>query len=357
MLLVYAVFRFVPFFQVLWAARNNFFFIIYFIFCAKVFDTDSIERIFENIIKLQFFNVACGIFEYAVLHTKNDYLGGMFGVEQGCNASLNVYLFIITAYTFAKFMKRKAHLSRLLWIILSSVFMAAISELKVFYVELILIILVVALLDRNKVKALGIIMGGFIFAFVGLQILSVVNSDSIKYLSSFDDMIEYSSRSDYGYGDIRISRFTAIAQVNEYFFKDDVVLKLFGYGFGACEDSTTFSLCNSDFADKYGYLQYRNLTTSMNYLETGIIGLVSFIGIFVIIYLFAAKSKKTLFNDEEIAIFAQVLSVLVIFNCIYNSAIRRPVAYLTYFALSVVFVYMHDYESRELEELEVGYDT
>lgn len=333
-----AIFTNVPFGQILWAVRNNYFFIFYFFICVMYLSKSDCDRIMKRFVNLQIVNVVAAAFEYFVLHARNDYLGGMFGTSQGCNGYLNVYLVIICAYVLTQYLNGKASLIRVLLIFGSSLLLAAISELKIFYIELIVIIIFAVLLNANMVKGIIAIAVGAFGLIIGLNILSSINPQSMEYLSSFDALFEYGSRSDFGYGDVRIARLTAITQINNMFFGDNFWNKLFGYGLGACEESATFSFCNSSFADRYGSLGYRNITSSMNYLETGMIGLVMFLFIFVLIFVIIQMSKKRLRENEYIGTFVQVIAVLTIFICFYNSTIRREIAYMTFFVFAYYFI-------------------
>lgn len=346
LVLTYSIIQFVPFGQIVWAFRNNFFFIIFGIACGRFLDKKDFDNISSNLLKFQILNIVCGLYEFFVLHVKNDNLGGLFGTEQGCNAYLNIYILVISSYAIIMYMHKKMAIARTFCVVISSIVMATLGELKVFYVELVIIIICVILLEKKNSKTFFVVIGGIAGIFIGLQILSISNPESIEILSSPEELIEYSSRSDFGYGDIRISRMTAITQINEYFFDNDIYLRLFGYGLGACEDSTTFSIFNSSFADRYNYLQYRNISSSMLYLETGMVGLVLFIIIFVLYFQQAQKQKKQLevHGYGHIACLVQIISILTVFLIWYNSAIRREIAYLTFFVLSALYVYVNHIE-------------
>lgn len=343
LLVLFAIIRLIPLGQIFWAVRNNFFYMFFFFACVRYLNKEDVERILNNVLKLQIFNVICGLYEYFMLHTQNDHFGGMFGIDQGCNGYLNMYLVIITSYVLVRFVEKKIGIRKTVLIILSAVLLATLGELKIFYVELMIIVLCVTLLSRHKLKAFLVIVGCIAFLIIGIQVLAVTSPESLDYLQDIDSMIEYSSRSDFGWGDIRISRLTAIAQIDEYFFKDNLFYKLFGYGLGACEDSETFAIFNSSFADQYAYLQYRNISASMNYLETGRIGLGSFVLIFALIFYITYKLlKKEIIGNIYIAVFVQMMCVMSIVLIWYNSSVRRETAYLLYFALASVFIYAKD---------------
>lgn len=350
-LLTYAFIRLVPIGQIVWAFRNNFFYILFGLLCVVYFDKNDVDEIFGTIVKFQVLNFLCGLLEFFVFHYRDDYLGGMFGTAQGCNGLLNTYLVVICTYTISKYVLKQSTIIELLWILFSSLVMAALAELKFFYIELFLIVLFVLLMSKQSNKKIMIGIGTLIALFFGMQILSVVSPDSMQLFMDRENMLEYLTRSDFGNDDVRIARFTAIAQINKTFFGDNVAFRLFGFGFGACEDSETFSFFNSAFANNYSYLGYRNLSVSMLYLETGIIGLALFIYLFIrIIYIGnVVKNAQLSRYSNHYVIFVQVLCLMSIVGIWYNSAIRRPIAYLTFFCLSVLFILLKDSEIESFD--------
>ena len=340
-------FRMVPIGQVLWAIRNNYLYILFGIIVIYLMDTHDVDKVFEFCLKLQVLNVIMGIYEYYILNVHNDYLGGIFGVDQGCNANLNGYMMIISAYAINKYLVKKMSIAKTIWVIGSCTYMAALSELKMFYVEVVLIVVCSVLLNRKSIKGFMMLAGGFLGLIIGIQVLSVVNPESVEDLKSITNMIDYNTRSDYGLGDIRITRLGSTNLINKWFFKDDMSLKLFGMGLGACEDSTSFTFCNSQFATQYRSLGYRNLTMSMNYLETGYIGVICFALIFIFLFLIATKMKNEMSEYKEMASVSQVICIMSVLNFWYSSAIRMNIAYLTFFSIMSVFIY-YRYEKESM---------
>lgn len=338
LLVLMAILRFVPIGQILWAIRNNFLYIFFAIIAIYSMSVRDVERIMNIITKLQILNVIMGIYEYFVLHSTDDYLGGIFGIVQGCNGNLNRYMVIISAYSVCNYLSKKSNLKSLLLTVSSCTFMAALSELKMFYVELLLIVLCAVLLNKKSLKGFLVLTGGFIAIFVGIRVFLLLNPGSAEYLNSISNMIAYNSRTDYGNG-IKISRFGSTNLINDLFFGDNKIYRLFGYGLGACEDSVSFAWCNSQFATSYRNLAYQDLTIAMNYLETGYIGLIAFAMVFVFMFIIAEKLKKKMIFHKEIAVFCQVICVLTVMDFWYDSAIRKNVAYLIYFALVMVIIY------------------
>ena len=343
-----SIIRRTPFGQVIWAVRNNYIYIFFLLICAYTIREKDYNRIMNNVVNLQAFNVLCVLYEYYVLHNFGDYVGGMFGVEHGCNGLLNIYLVVINAYVFTAYANKKASILKVALVALSSVGVAAASELKFFFVELAVIVLLSISLSRMSVKNAVLVVSAVTAIFIGIEILSIVSPWSIEIFQDFDETTHYATNN---YNQTLITRATPFSDVNKYFFGDNVFYKLFGYGFGACEDSESFSWANSAFATRYKSMRYRNLSTSDRYLETGFIGFIALVLVFAFLFYIAQKQKKENPKARYAYVFTQTVSVLVIINLWYNSTIRTPIAYLTFFALSSAFVFTREKRLREAEEL------
>lgn len=342
-----AFIRLVPTGQILWGIRNNFFFIFFFFICIDNLKTKDVDRIMKNVVRLQIYNVFCGLVEFFVLHKRNDFLSGMFGTEQGANAYLNIYLVVICAYCFIRFIHKNINAYTLAAVIVSSIIMAAISELKFFFFEL-AVLFVIPTIFSNKgsvIKKLLAVALGIAGIYVGFRIFALVNSDSIDNMTSLQSIIDYNTRTDFGKNDLRISRLTAISQVNDYFFHDNLLNKLIGYGLGACESSKTFKWCHSSFATMYERIGYRNISTSMLYLETGFAGLLMFFGIFVFIMALAIKYRRVK-ELNSYSIFTLIMSVMAMMNIVYNSSLRREISFLVFFTLSLLFIKIREYRAE-----------
>lgn len=354
LMLMIAAVKTVPLGQTVWAVRNNFFFIFFFMICIDVMHKEDCERIMNNLLKLQIFNVACAAVEFIFMGKTGDFLGGMFGVEHGCNGYLLIYMTVITVYTLTRYLKRLESAAALAWITLSNIILAAVSEIKIYFVELVLIFFLAFLLGNKKsLKNIYIVLFATIALIIGFSVMAQVFEGSMSFFNDIDDFLYYNTRSEYAEG-WRINRFTAIDQINTVFFNGDILLEIFGFGLGACESSQTFDWCNSSFADKYTTTQYRNLTVSMNYLETGYLGLIMFAAIFIAIILITNKFKKTEGYNSYINNFAQIFAIIIIIHFAYNAGIRIEIAYLSYFALALPFIFKKDFDrDRQLSKADI----
>lgn len=331
--------RYTPVGRVFWAARNNFFFILFFLVAAYTIKPKDYIRIMDNVTKLQFFNIACVFYERVFLGCFGDNIGGMFGIQYGCNTFLNVYLFIINAYAIVSYVSKRFNIYMVGFVVLSSMIISVSAELKFFYIEFAVIILLMILLSRTSFRNAMVVIVTVVLLFVGVQVLSRISPESAKVLNNFEQFISYASETFEGQ---KISRMTAFAQVNDYFLRNRPKYVLFGYGFGYAESSNTFRWATSVFSVRYGSTGYRNLSASMNLIETGYVGIIAFITIFIWMFFSAQVQKSELPKNKPMFVFVQIIAIMVIINIWYNSAIRLEVAYLTYFSLIGVIIFSRE---------------
>jgi len=345
--IAFSLIRQTPVGQIAWAARNNYFYIFFFLICAYTLRKNDFNRIIKNVVRFQAFNIICTVYEFIVLGNYGDTVGGMFGTAIGCNGYLNMYLCVITAYVLVQYANKKTSLLYVLYIVLSSMIVATISELKFYFFELAMIVVLSVVLSSISAKNGVIVIVGILAIFVGIQVLSAVSPWSASLITDLDKLNNYATTT---YGGTVISRAAPFSQINSYFFKGKAFYNLFGYGFGACEDSVSFSWANSAFATKFRSMQYRNLSTAALFLETGYVGLMTYVLIFVFIFINAQKVKQKYTDIRNVYAFTQLMVFISIANVWYNSSIRREIAYLTFFCLSAFIIFTREKEREEFEK-------
>lgn len=328
----------VPAQLVLWAARNTYRFFAMYVVCVCFLEREDLLRILEWLCTIQWLNFCACIVEYFGFQKSQDYLGGVFGVSRGCNAYMNVYLCIVTAYIVCQYVNGKKKLSKLVLSLVSSMIISGLAELKIFFIELVVIILLVALLNRSWKKLLPVLLVGGVALLVGLIILDRLFPEHFQIMTSLSQLIAYGNSQSGGYN---LSRFHAFANINELFFQDDPLLLAFGYGFGACEYSA-YDFLTSPFYQSYGIYNYRWFAHQMIFLETGYAGIVSYISIFAAIGYTAWRGAKKYLRDGYEAAFTIVMCVITVLCIWYNASSRSDCAYLTFFALSAAVVATKD---------------
>lgn len=329
-----------------WAMRLSFRFYIFYYVCIVLLDRDdvsSIMRMFEILFAV---NVALVLFEYAVQGKSGDYLGGMFGVEQGANTYMNLYLCIMLAYETAKYLHGELSIRRLGMYYVAALGIALLAEMKFLYIEIAVIIAVSAICKKPSVKTVSFVIIAVLAVAGGLQALKVVRPDSYAVLVQGEGVDGYLSAS--WTGGMEMGRTTAISFIDKYFFSSSLIYegygagygnidlnKLLGLGFGSSEASV---LAVNPFSARYAGTQYGAFEFASKYLETGYVGLVLYSAVFVAMFVDTFKSGYQTNVYASIWIAAcRILMPLVLMNVWYGN-LRTEASYLFFFALAAPMV-------------------
>lgn len=94
----------------------------------------------------------------------------------------------------------------------------------------------------------------------------------------------------------------------------------------------------TSFAKMYADIHYSWFSAIYTFVQTGAIGLISYI--FTFVYFFIKKKKNASFSSMS-----QVLSILAILLLFYGEALKTDAGYFVYFAIACGFVY----ESKKIK--------
>lgn len=316
----------------LWAIRNTYRFFMFFFICIIVLIPEDIDRIFMLMCKIQIINVLLSLYQYFFMGIKQDFLGGIFGVNSGCNAWSNIYFCIITTFVICKYINNKISKYWLIFIVSTTLLLGALAELKIFFIEFVLILIGSILWNKPSKKMVQILIFSLLMGAVGIVCFANVFPDAYATLIDYQTAFQYASSSSWGYG---ISRLGALSDINRIFFHNNLFYILFGMGFGNCE-SSNFSLCKSVFSDKYEIYGYRWFSHQMWYLEGGVMGFLLFISFFVVLFFYVRRVGYYLSKYSEYISFTKIFIMILVINLWYNQGIRIEVAYFSFFALAVV---------------------
>lgn len=321
---------------IIWAYRNWARGFVFFAACIILLEKTDIEKLVKLFRISYFINFLIVIFEFLFLGQKGDYLGGIFGSSVGCNGYTNILLCIVLILSIMQAYKNNKLGAYEWFVFCSSMIIAALEEIKIFYYEYLAIIAICAILfifikkpdNRFLVKMTYMSLTGFVIGIILLEIF-FPNSFSIILSSKSYFHYEETCRSAY-----KLSRSHGISEINDKWFGDDLALQLFGMGLGNCE-TASFDFLVSDFARLYGEWNYMFCCHHILYLEGGLVGLFLFGLIFVVIALESAfqlfKSKKPdIYNVMGI-----VFSLITIVSIVYNNGMRTEVQYMVYFVLAI----------------------
>lgn len=324
-----------------WGFRNNMRFIIFSMMCVVYLDIEDINRIMSILFGYFLLNIPVITYEYFLAgldFRTGDIISGLYSIKtkQGGNGELNWLICIISTYAIVQYLNKTKKIYYLLICIISSCYMAALSELKVFFVEIIIIAIVAIWLSKKSVKILIFTIIGIIALIIGINLLYTYFP---KFNNFFDlkniNQVLFSTESYSNRGGM--SRFGAIAYVFEN-FSQTTLKKLLGIGFGNA-DYSTFSFLTSDF-----YIANKNSSYQWFYgpfilIETGIIGLVSYV--FILINFIKESFSLKNFNIKilNFKIFSIIISLLSIMMLFYNQSMKTETAgYMVFLMLSIPYI-------------------
>lgn len=323
-------------FYYLWGLRNNFRFYVFFFACIIYLNSKDIEKYLKWFDRIFYVNAVVVIIQYFVLQYEQDHLGGIFGTGKGCNGYINIFMVIVITKSILYFLHKKENTVSCVVKCLIALVIAALAELKFFYVEFALIVFLLVLITRFSLRKLFISIVSVVGLVVGIFLLIYLFPE-FKETMTIEGMYE-SATSEQGYTSKEdLNRLTTFQMTTERFLKTTKE-RMFGLGLGNCDYAEGYDFLTTPFYNRYKDLHYVWFSTSFVLVEMGIIGLIFFIGFFVLLFVEAQFRKKNYPEKRLYCQMTQVLSVLCILSAIYNSSLRVEAAYMMYFVLAIPFV-------------------
>lgn len=319
---------------VIWAIRNTYRGLLFFFCVIELLSSKEIEKLFSVFILLQLPNLLLAIYQWNYFADGNgDFVHGWFANGAGTN----MFNALLCSYSINKYLQRKQPLLITLYVFLTSLIIATLAEEKTFFLYLLIIITVAIIANKPNLKTLMILIafllsGVFIFSWI-----ASVQPDMVETLLSADKQSKYltATWSD-AYGIPRVGAFTFISN---YFFHDDIIRELIGFGFGACEYAQ-FTFLQSPFSILYGHLMYRSFTHQWVFLETGYIGFILFITVFLVTgYFFLKRLIDHSYLDRSYVVIGLTMSACCIISMWSNSTLKLDASYFPYFGLALGFVH------------------
>ena len=331
-------------FYYLWGLRNYFRFYIAFIAFAIFVKWDEAQKWLNFLDKLYVVNFVVVVGQF-IIGFRQDYLGGIFGVQKGCNGGLLIFITIVITRSILSFMRNEISTAKCLIFSAMGLLIASFAELKFFFVIFICIVIMAAVMTRNSVKKTLFFVLCAVLIIIFSTALTLMYDEFSGFLSVerlWNALINpnYATKEDIG-------RFTAIPTISKLFLPN-FTDKLTGIGLGN-GDTSSLALFNTPFFDIYGSLHYAIFSYSFLYLETGIIGLTIYVLFFVTAFVVALRFYKTKRSNELICQLAMIFSVICLMLVVYNGALRSEMAaYLAYFvlALPLIAAESSEYEKR-----------
>lgn len=330
----------------LWGVRNNFRFYVAFFAIAIYLQRDDVEKVWKGFDILFWISVALAVVQFFALGLKQDYLGGIFGTKSGVNGAANVFFLIVIVKSIVFCIERKEKIWLCLLKCVAALLIAALAEMKFFFVEVIVVIGLALLITNFSWRKLYLVIGVLCAILLGAVVLSTVFSNWDEWLSIGWFLETATSKLGYtGRGDV--NRLNAISRVNELWLKE-WTQRILGMGMGNC-DTASYAILNTPFFQQYGDMHYTWFSYAITYLENGYVGLIFYFGFFVLVYCGILRiEKKSESMTQTYCRIGRIMAIMCMIISIYNNSLRTETGYMSYFVLAVPFA-LNNYEgSRDV---------
>ena len=338
-------------FYLIWGIRNNFRFYFAFFIFVFFFQKDSAKFCLKLIEWSFWINFAVILIQFFMGY-QQDYLGGIFGVQKGCNGYTMALLCIVVAKSLLMFMNGQEKALKCFSICAVSLLVSALSELKLFFVLFVLILLVATILTRFSIKKCISVLVSFTLLFAAYLIL-ISLFENFEGFFSWESLANALLSENYGSSE-DLGRFTAIPMISSNFLPD-FSDKLIGMGIGNC-DTSSLAIFNTEFYKLYSHIHYSIFLAPFMFIEMGFIGLTFFVSFFVVclvktIVAIRKKQGDVLFNQM-----ALIMVIICFIFMFYNAILRTEAGYIIYFILALPFIGLKEDAKEEVKE-EVKEDT
>ncbi len=326
------LFNFQSPFYYLWGFRNNFRFFIAFFLFTTFFEEEDMKKCLKFMDVMFWVNALISIFQFVILDYEQDYLGGIFGVEKGVNTFTLIFFSIVISKSVISFMSKTENTVLCFAKCTVSLIVAAMAELKIYFIIFPFILVVSALITRFSFRKLMLMLVSTVMLIFASMLLTTIFKDD--GMLSFDRIIEMVTASNYATAE-DLGRFTAIPTISNNILTKPFE-KIFGLGLGNC-DTSAFAICNTPFYLSHSYLHYEWFSSAIMFLETGYIGLTVYVSFFVICLILARKYMKNRTSNELFCRISMITALICVIMVFYNSALRTEAAYMSVFALALPF--------------------
>lgn len=317
----------------LWGFRNNFRYYVAFLAFSMYLQENDAKKLVELTDKLFWLNAVVSLFQFFVMGYRQDYLGGLFGVERGCNGASLLFFILVISKSLLSYMNGQERIMSCFLKSGTAMIIAAMAEIKFFFLIYVIILLLASLLTRFSFRKFWMIFISIFLLSMGSTLL--VSIFGAKVRLSFEFLLElitaksYASRTDLG-------RFTVISVLSNRILTT-WPMRLFGLGLGNCETSS-FAICNTPFFQQYQSLHYTWFTSACLYLETGYLGMAIYLSFFMVSFIQAFRTVKAGTANQLFCQLAMIMAILCMILTFYNSSLRIEAGYIAYFVLALPYV-------------------
>lgn len=312
-----------------WGARSEFLCLVTFYASARYLTVHDMDKIFKFFFIFQFVNFGCAFYQYQVMGYYQDLNNGAFigGAYQ------DVFCAMLFAYYLYKYSRKEAKLWQLIFVIGSSLYIGVVEEEKFLFIEMAGItayyVVSLGMSQRNILIIVACVVAGM----MALPFLNTVNDqDSMEMLTSWDNFTDYVTMVGYGY---ELPRIGSSVVISSSFFPS-TVQNLFGLGLGMCEEASTLPFINTDFYQHWSWLHYSYFTFQTQFLQTGWVGIILYIALFVSILITNIRRRSSVPDNlkylSDISVAMSFISIALIW---YDNATRGYPANFIFFAMGL----------------------
>ncbi len=322
-------------FYFLWGLRNNFRFYLFFLTVICLVRKKDRGDFLRCLDMLFWVNFLITLVQFFLLDYEGDFLGGIFGVQKGVNGYTNIFLVICLTRSVLWFFNGQENMLLCFLKVGACILIAALTELKFFFVETAVILVLCAMITKFSWKKLAL-MGFSAVVLVAGAVLLLRYFPEFTWFFRLDTLLE-AAISEKGYtltGDL--NRLNAIGRISRELM-DSPWDQIFGFGLGNC-DTASFGFLQTPFSVQYEHLHYSWLSTAFWFLETGWIGLVLFFGFFGLVFWKANKLRSQGGENQPYCQLAMVMAVICCLVGVYNASLRTEAGYMAYLIMAFPFV-------------------
>ena len=287
---------------------------VYGFLALAYWDADRFDSVLHRFIGLQWVNGACAALQFLVLGLYQDRVGGIFGFWLGCNLPLNIYLCVVTVAMFSAYLNKHWNVSvqALVASCLCSLGVAAVAELKFFFIEFILILICAFFLCKPTMKKFALMLLALFVFVAGFSLFSSIFPDRAANMLNFDTLYGEANLRGAGYP---ISRIEVYEDLSRILFSSDPMQQVIGLGLGASA-SSSIEIFTSPLSVLYADYRFGLLQSVMLCVDLGYIGTVLYIGFLVSFGVCAWRDRA---ENRFLSLFSIIVIILFIGNIYYNN--------------------------------------
>ncbi len=324
---------------ILWSLRNVGRIILFFVSALLFISKEDIE-VYKEVGAV--FLWTCGILSALqyINGYKGDWLGGIFGIQQGvANIYLHAFLIIFLVYLLTNYFFGKVNWLFFLISLSYIIGLAIVSELKFLFFELFYVAFLVILFKRLNIKVFVRFLSStallILLVMVSIPIFVNLFPNFSNFFSVESFLRTSTSAGGLGVSSLTIGRGNFFSYVTNNFFKNDIFKILFGIGMGSAEYSMGQQMLTSSFFNKFYYSLYFWYSSAWMYIENGLVGMF----LYVLMFIQYAKRLYVLIENHVVGAFSFILTLCLPLFYFYNSTLRLDVAYIVIVALALGSVY------------------